>query len=49
MELFQTVLVYLTLAIAIGYIAKKFFLPKRLFVSKKNSAKPCGQEDCGCH
>lgn len=48
MALFQSVLVYLTLALAIGYLVKKYFLPKRLFVDKKGS-KACGQEDCGCH
>jgi hypothetical protein len=56
MELFQSILVYITLAIAIGYIVKKFFLPKALFISKKSSitsgqenTKACGQNDCGCH
>lgn len=49
MEILQLVLVYLTLAIAVGYIVKKFFLPKALFVSKKSSTKACGQDDCGCH
>jgi len=49
MEIFQTLLVYLTLIVAIGYLTKKFVLPKRLFASKKNAPKGCGQEDCGCH
>jgi len=49
MDILQSLLVYLTLAIAIGYLAKKFFLPKRLFASKKNSSKNCGEGDCGCH
>jgi hypothetical protein len=49
MLLLQSVLVYLTLAIAIGYLAKRFLLPKRLFVSKKDISKNCGEDDCGCH
>jgi len=48
MAVIQSILVYITLALAIGYVVKKFFLPKRLLVSKKNS-KACGQDDCGCH
>ncbi len=49
MEIVQTVLMYITLAIAVSYIVKKFFLPKRLFASKKPKTKACGQDDCGCH
>lgn len=49
MEILQTTLVYITVAIAMGYIVKKFFLPKTLFASKKSSSKACGQDDCGCH
>jgi len=49
MNMLQNILVYLILAIAIGYIAKKFFLPKRLFASKKANSKSCDQKDCGCH
>ena len=49
MAIFQHVLVYITLFIAVGYIVKKFFLPKALFVSKKSNSKACGQGDCGCH
>ncbi|MGB5822006.1 MAG: hypothetical protein WBG90_21165 [Saonia sp.] len=49
MSYLQPILVYITLAIAVGYLAFKFILPKRLFASKKNSTKACGQEDCGCH
>jgi len=49
MEILQLVLVYITLAIAVGYIVKKFFLPKALFASKKSNTKACGQDDCGCH
>ncbi|WP_171036980.1 hypothetical protein [Maribacter algarum] len=49
MENLQLILVYITLAIAVAYIVKKFFLPKALFVSKKSNSKACGQDDCGCH
>jgi hypothetical protein len=49
MEILQLILVYITLAISVGYVVKKFFLPKALFASKKSSAKACGQDDCGCH
>lgn len=49
MEILQLILVYITLAIAIGYLVKKFFLPKTLFATKKAPTKACGQDDCGCH
>ncbi|ETN93987.1 hypothetical protein SAMN04487906_0204 [Zhouia amylolytica] len=39
----QVILVYITLAIALGYLLKKFFWPK------KQAAKSCGKNDCGCH
>ncbi len=44
----QEILVYITLAIALGYLLKKFVLPKRIFQSRKTE-KPCGHDDCGCH
>jgi hypothetical protein len=49
MDILQHTLVYITLLLAIGYIVKKFFLPKSLFVNKKGNKKSCGQDDCGCH
>ncbi|WP_238857751.1 hypothetical protein [Poritiphilus flavus] len=49
MEVVQTILVYLTLAAAVFYLAKKFLLPKRLFASKKGTTKGCGEDNCGCH
>ncbi|MEK6152617.1 hypothetical protein WIW50_05135 [Flavobacteriaceae bacterium 3-367] len=49
MSYLQPVLAYIILAIAIGYIAKKFFLPKSLFATKKKGGKACGHDDCGCH
>jgi len=45
----QLLLVYVTLALAVGYLLKKFFLPKRLFAAKKKTTKDCGEGDCGCH
>ncbi|SFR60588.1 hypothetical protein SAMN04488010_1001 [Maribacter stanieri] len=49
MDILQHILVYITLAISVGYIATKFFIPKSLWSSKKSSSKACGQNDCGCH
>lgn len=46
--MFQTVLVYIVLFVSVGYLVKKFFLPKRFFASKKNTTKSCGQDGCGC-
>jgi len=45
----QLIFVYIIVALAIGYLAKKFILPKRLFTAKNNAASKCGKEDCGCH
>ena len=49
MDILQHTLAYITLILSIGYIVKKFFLPKSLFASKKGNSKACGQDDCGCH
>ena len=49
MSLIQPFLAYTTLAVAIGYIVFKFFIPKSLLSTKKNTDKPCGENDCGCH
>lgn len=48
MQLAQHILVYLTLAIAVGYLVKKFLLPRSLFPSGKNKGKNCGSDGCGC-
>lgn len=45
----QNVLVYIIVAIAIGYLVKKYFLPKTFFSSKKGVDKSCGNNDCGCN
>ncbi|QBN19369.1 FeoB-associated Cys-rich membrane protein [Flavobacterium nackdongense] len=39
---FQEILTYITLGIAISFLAKKFFF------KKKKTNKNCG-EDCNCH
>ena len=49
MELFQQIVVYIIVILAIGYMVNKFLLPKSLFSSKKGNKKACGQDDCGCH
>ena len=48
MDLLQHILVYLTLAFALGYLVWKFFLPKSLISGKKKDSKACGQDSCGC-
>ena len=46
----QQLLVYITLALSVGYIAYKYLVPKSIWGSKKQSdSKACGQNDCGCH
>ena len=49
MSILQHILVYITVALAFGYLVKKFLLPKSLFAGKKRSSKTCGDGDCGCH
>ncbi len=49
MEVLQQILVYLVLAVAVGYLVKKFLLPKSLFASRKSTGKGCGSDGCGCH
>ena len=46
---FQTVLVYLTLFLALGYLVNRFVLPPNLKIGKKNQKPGCGEDDCGCH
>ena len=43
MELFQEILVFIAFALAVGFLAKKYFFKKA-----KNS-KSCGEDSCGCH
>ncbi len=49
MEYVQLILVYITLALALGYLIYKFLLPKSIFASKRRKKSACGQNDCGCH
>lgn len=49
MSLIQPILAYTTLALAIGYIVFKFFIPKSILSTKKKTGKACGENDCGCH
>ncbi|WP_291864600.1 hypothetical protein [Maribacter sp.] len=50
MEILQNILVYLTLAVAVGFMMKKFFLPKPVKSQKKGFEKSCGQSgSCGCN
>jgi hypothetical protein len=39
----QTILVFITFSVAIGFLVKKFFW------KKSKSKKACGIDDCGCH
>ncbi|MDI1256930.1 MAG: FeoB-associated Cys-rich membrane protein [Flavobacterium sp.] len=39
----QEILAFSALAIAVFFLARKFFF------KKKKSAKNCGSDDCGCH
>ena len=47
MELAQEILVYLTLLVALGYLVRKFLIPKKYLAGKK-SDHACGEDDCGC-
>ncbi|MFT6748397.1 MAG: hypothetical protein ACJAQ1_000309 [Flavobacterium sp.] len=40
----QEILVYICVAVAVGFLIKKFFLKKK----KKTKGKNC-DTDCGCH
>lgn len=50
MVILQNILVYLTLALAVSFIVKKFLLPRPVKTLKKGFEKPCGQNgSCGCN
>jgi len=49
MDIVQQIGVYIAVALALGYLLKKFVLPKSLFSNSKKNTKACGQDDCGCH
>ncbi|WP_188369948.1 hypothetical protein [Muriicola marianensis] len=44
----QSVLVYLTLLVALVYLVNKFLLPKKYRIGRKGTSSGCGQDDCGC-
>lgn len=50
MELIQEILVFITFALAVGYMFTKFiYKPKFIFGSKKKNGKAC-ETSCGsCH
>ncbi|MGG7035196.1 MAG: FeoB-associated Cys-rich membrane protein [Flavobacterium sp.] len=43
-NMFQEILAFITLAIAVSFLIRKFFWKK-----KKKSDKSCGSDDCGCN
>jgi len=45
----QSILMYITLTIAVAYVVKLYFLPKKMFASKKPQQKSCGSSNCGCN
>ncbi len=45
----QEILAFSLLLLAIGYLVKKFLLPKSLFASSKKNTKACGNDGCGCN
>lgn len=42
--MFQEILAFITLVIAVAFLVRKFFWKK-----KKKSDKNCGTDDCGCN
>ena len=48
MEFAQEILVYLTLLVALGYLVRKFLIPKKYLAGKKSN-QGCGEDECGCH
>lgn len=50
MELLQEILVFITFALAVGYMFTKFvYKPKFIFGSKKKSGKACDTGCGSCH
>ncbi|MEZ7514854.1 FeoB-associated Cys-rich membrane protein [Flavobacterium frigidarium] len=39
----QEIIAFIILALAVGFLAKKYFF------KKKKSSKSCASDDCGCH
>lgn len=48
MALVQNILAYLILAMALGYLINRYFLPNKLVLGKKKKKGSCGSSDCGC-
>lgn len=46
--MFQTIITYFIVLMAVGYLVKKFFFPRSLFSTNRGPKKACGQDDCGC-
>ncbi len=49
MEVLQEILVFLTFAVALGYMFTKFIWKPAFLKSKKESDKSCGVSGCGCN
>lgn len=50
MEILQEILVFITFALAVGYMFTKFiYKPKFIFGSKKKAEKACGTSCGSCH
>ncbi|MBT8311425.1 MAG: hypothetical protein HKP23_01130 [Flavobacteriaceae bacterium] len=49
MAVFQSIMVYLALGIALLYLLKRFVLPRKWFTSKKAVSQGCGEDNCQCH
>lgn len=47
-ETWQTFLVYLVVAVALGYLLRKFVWPLFAKPDGKHGGKGCGNSDCGC-
>ncbi len=46
----QNILVYITVLVAVGFLVKKFLLPKPIFSGqKKKPTNVCNDNNCGCH
>ncbi|WP_200831878.1 hypothetical protein [Aquimarina sp. AU474] len=48
--LIQNILVILVVAVALGFLIKKFvWKPSSITIGKKKSSNSCGDNGCGCH
>ena len=44
----QSVLVYVTVAVALGYLVRRFVWPASGTSKKNGAGGDCGSPDCGC-